>query len=157
MIKLAKPRQALTFVELIMTVGIFLILVAITLPMISSTLLRQQLAQADRQLVHVLRKAQSQASTQYKVSAWGVQLDSAEGEYILFSGDSYATRDPLNDIEYQLPSSVSFSSISLNGGGSELVFTQAEGETEDYGTIELSRGDEVSTITVDALGYVRKD
>ncbi len=122
-------------------------------------LFRNDLEVATQELVHVLRKGNTQSTTQIADNPWGVKfLDSTTDSYVLYSGDSYAARDTTWDTVYPLPDSVTFSSISLQGGGSEVLFTQVTGATSQYGTITLvSSNGSTRIITVNTLGNAYSD
>ncbi len=148
-------KAAFSILELTFTVTIFMVLLVYTVPQLVHSIFRNDLEVATQELVHVLRQANAQAATQISDSAWGVKfLDSTTDSYVLYAGSTYAGRDTTLDITYPLPDSVTFSSISLQGGGSEVTFNQVTGATSQYGTITLvsSSGGTTRTITVNTLG-----
>jgi len=149
-------HKAITLLELIIVVSIFMLMVTAAMPRLVTGLYANQIEVAGQELVHVLRVAQSNSMDSFQDSSWGVYFDSAQ--YVLFVGDSYALRDTSKDLNYPLPGSVSFGALSLNGGGSEVVFAEASGMTSQYGTIDLdSASDPTQTVTVTRFGHVQKD
>lgn len=148
-------RKAITLIELILVVSIGLLLLAVAVPQNLSTLFRNDLEIASQELVHVLRKAQAQASTQVYDSAWGVQFDSGSRQYTLFAGSTYASRNSDHDVLYELPGAVEFGTLSM---GTELVFEQGSGETSQPGSLELLgvNGDS-KNITVNSYGHAQHD
>lgn len=136
-------KKAFTVLELIVVIAIFMVLVGISVPPLVNYMFANQVEVAGQELSHVLRMAQSYASMQVDDSSWAVSLDAGLGTYTF------------NSIEYTLPGSVSFGTINLNGGGSDVVFNQLTGDTADYGSVEVvgSSGD-VFTITINSIGNV---
>lgn len=151
-------HKALSIIEIIVVIGLFTMLLAFVAPQMVGLILRNDIEVASQELVHVLRKANAQASTQVHDSAWGVNFDSGNAEYTLFSGTGYSSRNSDRDIIYTLPNSISFGSISLNGGGTEVVFDQITGESSQHGTLEISGSDgQTRTISINSLGNVSSD
>lgn len=152
-------RPAFSFIELMLVLSIFMLVLVYTAPRMVGTMFRNDIEVATQELVHVLRKANSQATTQVHDSDWGLKfIDSTTDTYVLYSGGDYATRTSSLDTTYTLPDSVSYNTISPQGGGTEMNFDQVTGETSHYGTIVLqdANGD-TRTITVNSLGNVSSD
>lgn len=136
-------KKAFTVLELIVVMAIFMVLIGISVPPLVNYMFANQVEVAGQELTHVLRRAQSYAAMQIQDSSWTVALNAVDDKYTFDS------------TEYLLPGSVSFGTVSLNGGGSDLVFDQLTGETSTYGTVTLvgSNGDSF-TVTINQIGNV---
>lgn len=93
-----------------------------------------ELESAAKAIVKTLRDAQSRSISGKDFKNWGVYFDGANNKFVLFrdEGGGYATAAVK---EENYPSNfVKISSITLNGGGSETVFSKPKGNTSQYGT-----------------------
>ena len=79
---------------------------------------------------------------------------------ILFSGNSYATRDASQDIAFNFDDAAAFTSVELSGAAPssgddhEAVFSALTGETSLYGDVTLTFRNETDTITVSPSGFI---
>lgn len=148
-------KPAITFLEILMVMSIFVILVAAAAPPLVISLFENHADLAEQEMTHVFRHAHERSTTQVQDSAWGVYLDTGANTYTMFAGTSYVGRNTSLDINYVLPGSISFGTITLTGGGTELVFDQITGNTSQDGTVELNSTQETTiTITINSLGNV---
>jgi len=148
-------NPAMSFLEVIIVVAIFTVLIAAAGPPMVTMLFSNQMEIANQELVHAMRHAHERATTQIHDSSWGVYLDTSVQTYTMFAGDDFAGRDMSFDINYSLPVSVTFGTVSLTGGGAEVVFDQVTGETSQDGTIDLeSESEGARTITINPIGNV---
>ena len=151
-------HKAITLLELIIVVSIFMLLVLAAMPRMMSGLYANQIEVTGQELVHVIREAQSNAMDSYYGTAWGVHFETTE--YVLFSGNDFRTRDTSLDRSYNLPGSVTFGTIDLNGSGmvSDVIFDKASGITGNDGTVDLDYiSDPSQTITITRFGHVQKN
>jgi type II secretory pathway pseudopilin PulG len=146
---------AITFLEIVLVIGIFMILMSATVPQIARQFFSNELEVGAQELVKNLRKAQAQATTQVRDSSWGLHLDTAADTYTIFAGDDYASRVLGLDLEVSLPSSVGFQSVTFT----DVIFDQVTGATSNPGDIILDSESEseTRTITVNALGNVESN
>lgn len=151
---LSATRGGFTIVELIVTLAIFVLLVAAATPAYTTFFVKYQLVTKASDLRELLRTAQGLSMANLGDDTYGVHYATGTGTtYVLFKGASYASRDlSYDELSTTLPNSVSLTSTV---SGSDVVFTKVEGSTGDEGTITLtSSGGDVRTITVNAAGTV---
>ena len=148
-------KQALTFLELIIVIAIFLLIITYSVPKILRGYISNELEIADQEIIHVLRTANVNSTQQVRDNSFGVQFDASGSTYTLFEGSSYASRNQNFDVQYNLPETVGFDSINLTGSGTEVLFDQVTGETSQSGTIMIIGSNDVTvTITVNSIGNV---
>ncbi|HEY9585496.1 MAG TPA: prepilin-type N-terminal cleavage/methylation domain-containing protein [Candidatus Paceibacterota bacterium] len=112
---------------------------------------------ADRDtLVSLLQRARSQSINNICIGAsctngkpHGVFIDATSGQYILFQGAAYATRDSVVD------EVTGVSPLVKHSGLTEVVFAQLSGDASSTGDIILSgTAGQVSTTSVNAVGQI---
>ncbi len=97
--------------------------------------------------------------SRYRDSQWGVYFNhntnGSPDRWIVYKGSSYAARDASYDFIITLPTPLTLTNISLNGGGSEINFSKLIGATMQYGSLVVSSSQGTSnTISVSAKGLV---
>ncbi len=112
-----------------------------------------------KMIVGALRDAQSRSISGKDFKRWGVYFDAAGNKFILFAekaeGQGFSTAEVKE--ENYLSNFVKFGSISLNGGGSEIIFNKPGGDSSQFGTIrieEASNSANFQDITVNQLGKI---
>lgn len=146
-------RLGFTMIEMLIVLGIMAILAIVVAPFVGTSVGRSQLKDVTRDIADTMRRAQTQAMTGNGNSSWGVHFQS--GQYVLFKGNVYNAGDPEN-ITTVLSSYLTISSIALNGGGSDVIFTTKKGDTTQYGSIQLKEvaSTKTTTITISAAGLI---
>jgi len=148
-------KKGFTLLELIITLGVFVLVVSFTLAISGNAISDTDLDTKSSELVQALRLARVKAVSGLFDSNWGVYIDSSEDSFTLFQGDSYASRDADFDFVTTLPTSLDFSTIDLTGGGSGVVFLKNIGTVSSYGDVVLVGADgKTETISVNSLGIV---
>ncbi|MDP4008576.1 MAG: prepilin-type N-terminal cleavage/methylation domain-containing protein [Candidatus Peregrinibacteria bacterium] len=147
-------KKGFTLLELILVIAIFSIVVGGTILSLSSFFAKSQLTDHSKQIVNSLRKAQSNSMMRVKVSQWGVNFDSGGGVVTFFQGASYSARDTNYDQAQTLPPSLSLNNISFDSGGTEVVFTKVNGETDDFGSLQVQGDIDNYTITINKFGQI---
>ena len=155
--KRKKFLTGFTFLEILIAIAIIALLSATAFVSFNKSRHVRDLTTSSQNVLSVLRLAQSRTLAGENDSAWGVRL--ASNQVTLFQGDTFAG-SPLTKI-YPLPGSVQITNISLNGGGSDVIFKRITGETDQTGTpaFVLSVVDSPSdafSVTIDSLGKVSK-
>jgi len=112
--------KSYTLLEVLLVIGIFAILIFFLVPVGLNFYKSQQLEATTQALIQTLRRAQLRAMSTELDSSFGVYLTG--GQYILFKGDSYSTRDPLYDEVFNLAKVINVSGLS------EVVFLKFEGK-----------------------------
>ncbi len=146
---MAKQRFGLTVIELILSLGIILILFAVSVPLLRSFLLRNDLDVVQNTVVQDTYRAINLATSGERDSNWGVKITT--GQITVFSGNSYATRNVNYDETYSLASGVTIS------GQSEYVFSKFSGIPINTGTTTLTnQANETRSFTVSSKGAIEE-
>ncbi len=146
-------NQGFTLIEILVSVAVIVLLGSAGLVSFNTSRNVRDLTTGTQTVLSVFRLAQSKTLAGENDSSWGVHLTSSQIE--LFQGSAYAGGSNIK--AYALPSSLQITSISLNGGGSDVVFTRVTGETTQYGTftVNVTAAPTNSTgITIDSSGKV---
>ena len=142
----ANKKKAFTLVETLFVVGIFSILVIFTLPLSLDFYKKYQLDVYTQEVVQALRRVQLKSMSIEQDSRFGIYL--TEGNYVLFRGDSYVTREVQYDEIFDLPQVINASGLQ------EVVFTKVEGLPSATGSIVLSNNIENKTISINSFGRI---
>ncbi len=142
-----------TLIEILVAMAI-LVLIAF-LAIASFTTFRQQVEidSSSQNILSVLRLARSKTLASESEDNYGVHFQS--DKYVLFKGTVYDSNDAANK-EYSLTDSEIYS-ISLNGGGSDVIFNRIRGTTEEYGNVAIrlvSDTNKAHTININSYGQV---
>ena len=94
---------------------------------------QSELDSTAKMIVGTLRDAESRSMSGKDFKNWGVYFDAAGNKYVLFrdDGGGYATSTVRE--ENYISSFSRISSVTLNGGGNEVIFNKAGGDTNQYG------------------------
>lgn len=141
-----KPSFGFTTTEMLLVVGIMTIITAVAAPLYVALNNSNQLDAATSALVQDLYQAQSHSRNQSQDSSWGVAVNGQN--IILFSGTSYASRNPANDVTYVVPSGVTI------GGTTQIVYSALYGLPTSTGSFTLSAGGKTNTVTINSKGNV---
>lgn len=128
--------RGFTVIELVIVVGAAAILVLMSMGVYISFLRKSFLDVTAREMQSVFNLARSQTLASEEAQNFGVHIDTANNEYVLFSGQTYDSSNPDNEL-FSIHRRVSVSSIDISGGGSDVVFDRLTGETAHYGVITL--------------------
>lgn len=140
-------------IEIMLVVGLMAVMLIIPILYTQASQVRYDFNTQVTTLVSYLRLAQSDAAAGRNNASHGVHL--AADTYTVFSGDSYNPSDADN-FAIELPPTIEIRNISLNGGGSEILFESPGGETSAYGSFQLYSGqiNKSLTIVVSQIGTV---
>lgn len=142
----SRPRRAgFTLIELIIVVAIISMLGSFVSFAIISFLGQNNLKNTTEQLASTLKTAQQQSMAGKNNSSWGVRISS--GNIILFSGSSYASRNPAFDVTYTVPPTISIPST-------DIVFEKITGNTNSSYILAITGQNDSSTVIVNQLGTV---
>lgn len=146
-------RAAFTSVELMLVLVLLGILVGSVAVFSRLSLVRADLNAQTTELVTLLRLAQSKAAAGEGGTSHGVHLES--DQFVLFEGPLYSAEAEGNLFK-TLPDTLLIQNLSLNGGGSDILFSPPEGETATFGSFELSStaSGQSHSITINSLGLV---
>ncbi|MBI2113211.1 MAG: prepilin-type N-terminal cleavage/methylation domain-containing protein [Candidatus Wildermuthbacteria bacterium] len=150
-------QKGFSFTELAVVLSIIVLIFLIAIPTLGIFEKQKSLDGSIQAIMGTLRIAQSKTLASDQLSSYGVYFDQVSDpqQYVLFKGDSYATRDPAQDKIFDIPSRVDLFDVAVPLG--EVVFQKITGETSQAGTISLrlkSNLAKVRTIYIDSLGNV---
>ena len=109
------------------------------------------------QIVSLLNDARMASTASKESSRYGVHFES--GRAVYFKGGTFSEPSPYNK-EIKLDNSIHISPITLAGGGSDVVFEQLTGETQNYGNVILqskASATKQKTITISQIGSSYKN
>lgn len=114
----------------------------------------QVLVATTEQIVSLIYAARTNTIASKDAAQYGIHFES--GRVVLFKGTAF-TEPNANNKELALPPSIEISAISLNGGGTDIVFDRLVGTTAQFGTIVLtlkSNASSTRTIATEQTGTV---
>lgn len=154
-----RTNSGISFIEMIMVVAILVILISITAPVFVFFQRGLEFNNNIEEIISVLRIARNKALASEGSSQYGVYFDNTGSthQYILFKGESFASRDNSFDEIYNLSDNIEVYDIDLNGGN-EIVFDRITGNTSQPGDISLRLKTDLTktkTIYIEDSGYVR--
>jgi type II secretory pathway pseudopilin PulG len=144
-------RSIIEILVIVAIVGILVAIVALPFSRFRST---QALENTTNTIVSVLDQARARTLAGVNDTNYGVHVES--GAITLFEGNSYSSGASGNEV-YVFESPVTLGSVTVNGGGSDIVFDRLKGTTSDHGTIVVTiSGVGTRTITITATGSVKR-
>lgn len=138
--------SGVTLLEVLISISILVILLAITPFMHIGAYTRYVLTSEHNTLTLALEKARNQAMSNINQSPHGIFIQ--PNSYTLFQGSTYASRNTFYD--EIIPSSPTIS----KGGLGEIVFQQLSGETSTVGSITLSNTTNSTVISINTVGQI---
>ncbi len=126
-------EKGFTLIEIVAVLGIIGILISVTVFSFSAFRDNSNLGKNISQAKSVLEEARYESISGKSNYSYGVKINSAD--LTLFQGASYAssTRNTVYSFD-----GATTGSISLNGGGSEIVFVKNSGSTNNFGTFQIT-------------------
>jgi len=124
--------KGFTIIEIIIVVVILAVLAAMAVTSFSGFRQNQILNSDTNKIVSIINEARSKTLSSQDFSQYGVRFEAPR--IILFKGTAYAISSPYNATT-TLSTILEISGISLNGGGSEVVFQKLTGKTDNYGEV----------------------
>lgn len=147
--------RGFTLLETVLVLGILGAALALLIPVGRQFHLGSLLDAEAQALASDLVYARSAAVAGLSDADHGVHVEaSPTDQWVRFRGSTYAAGAPGNDV-HLLPGSVDITSVTLNGGGNDIVFRERRGTTATAGSVVLrSPSGETHTISVNAEGVV---
>ena len=144
--------QGLTLVELIVVISIFIFIFAFSSLVFGDVIGRNSLRYYGYRLIQDIRETRMTAIAKND-SSWGIYFDdlSSPDRYILFRGNTYSSRDVSYDRVQELPQSVHFERISLDGAR-EISFSGSEGTPNRSGVIVMNSDTREFNLSINSLG-----
>lgn len=146
-------RKAFTLLELLVVFALMGILVGMSLLYAQVSQVRADLNSQVDTFVGYARLAQSEAASGKDNQSHSIHLEA--DRYVLYDGAVYNAAASSNTA-LELPPTLEIQNITLNGGGSDILFTPPYGETSTYGSFDFvsdSLGKTI-TITINARGQL---
>lgn len=149
-----KNCKGFTLIEILTVIAILTIIFSMTFYFFNAMGRKEALGKDVAGLSSIIRNARLLSVASKDASPFGVHLENNKA--ILFEGSSYVAGGE-NEKVVAFNGNVYISSYSLNGGGSDILFTRLTGNTSNYGTITLSLkdGSASTTITVLQTGVIK--
>ncbi len=147
---LNKETGGFTLLEVLLSLALISILATISIPVTQSWQQNNDINVAAVTIGQTLRRSQALSQAMAADSAWGVAVDSADNnKIILFRGDSFGSRDPSFDEEFDLPSTISLTGLN------EIVYSKSSGLPSSTGSFNLtSINNQSRGVTVNVKGIV---
>ena len=128
-------RRGFSSAELLVTVSILVILSSLTFYSLSGFKSSRYLEADTRQITSLLEEARSLTLAGQGGKVYGVHF--ASGQAVRFSGPTYSAL-AADNVVYSLSPGQIINTISLSGGGADIVFEKLKGTTLQYGTVEVT-------------------
>lgn len=135
-------------VEIITTIGIFLVLAGLTLPIGLNFYRNQKLNTFSHLFADRVEKARTFARNAKEDSPWGVYVD--DQNYTLFKGVSFDSREQNFDQIYKIPAGIEVSQ-------KEVVFEKSSGRPDEAVSFTISGSPQANAVSVSSIGRVRLD
>lgn len=147
--------KGISIIEIIIILSIISIVLGIVVINLTSFKEEQALNSAINESVSLyINDARSKTLSSKDFSQYGIYFE--QSKITLFKGTNYNSSDP-NNIDYILSPLVEISSISLNGGGNEIIFQKITGKTDQFGTVTYrvkNNPSKLKTITIRSTGII---
>lgn len=145
-------RRGVTLVEILVAISIIGLISSLVLVSFSDFRARKTLDASVEGMLAAFSQAHLDTISSKNNNQYGVHI--ATGEVVYFIGPTYATGTATN-IVFTLHPAIEILNISLNGGGSDVLYKRLSGSTDQYGTFQLrpkGRINTTTTITVNKTG-----
>jgi len=149
-----KYQTGRTLIEILFVIVIIVVLAAIVALSFSGFKKGQALPTGVDEVVALLNEARSRTLAAENGLQYGVHL--ASDRAVLFNGTTYASGTSTNKT-IMMDSTVTITSITLTGGGADVVFNKLTGETSQYGTLIVKNTSTTvgqKTITITKTGLI---
>ncbi len=151
---LPSSSAGFALLQMIIVVVIIAVISTVVVYNLSAYRTSQALKNAEDDIASLLGQARAQTLSSQNSSQYGVHLQSTKAA--LFTGAAYSSGASTNK-EIIFDTAVTLASISLSGGGADVVFNRLTGETSQYGTATVqlvSDSTKTKTITISKTGLI---
>lgn len=142
-----------TLIEVLVVIAIMLILSMVTITGLGSFSYRSGPSSAARTVLGTIEEAHARTLGSHNDTVHGVHVES--NSVTLFQGATYNASDVQNEVR-PLPARTTISTISLAGGGADIIFTRLSGTTAQTGTLTIQSTADATvfrTITIYKTGF----
>lgn len=146
-----KPR-GISILEVVVAISIITLMSVLVYAPFNDFRAQKTLDASVEKILSAFSQAHLDTISSKNNNQYGVHI--AAGEVVYFTGPTYATGTATNLI-FTLPPAIEIYSISLTGGGSDVLYQRLSGATNQNGTFKLrpkGRVSPVTTITVNKTG-----
>ncbi|MEK7610642.1 MAG: prepilin-type N-terminal cleavage/methylation domain-containing protein [Patescibacteria group bacterium] len=150
-------KTGFTLIEMLMVIGLLALAVGIVLAPFVSFRSQQALSGGAGELAALITSARAKTLASEGDTVYGVHLEVSRAT--LFAGSTYVAGAASNQV-LELNSLLTLSTISLNGGGVDMIFNRLTGKTSQSGTLTVTLSSDVAqakTVTVSATGVITVD
>ena len=150
-------KKGFTAIEFLIALSILSVLTAIIFTSMSRFRSGKALQAVSEDILSLLDEGRADTLSAKDSYAYGVHFESSE--ITLFRGAAYSSSDP-NNRTVDIDGAVEISSISLAGGGPDVLFHRLTGKTGQSGTITIRLKSDTSktkTILIEASGVASSD
>ena len=142
-------QKGLTLVEVIIVVFMVVILATLSFQVFDIFNKRQAFEKNAQQIASQIKEARSATLASRDDSAYGIHITATRT--VMFKGVTY-TESATSNRDLVLNGRVQIGTISLNGGGSDILFDRLTGDTSQYGSITLSLVSSTTITKVISIG-----
>lgn len=154
-------RRGVSITEVIIVIAISGMLTVLTLLSFSSLKDSQAVINAEDAVAALIIQARTQTLSSFNDTRYGIHFSSGplvqSSQVVMYSGATY-TAGAVGNVVINLSDNAKIVSVSLNGGGTDLLFNRLTGGTDQYGDVilEITPAQQVhtKTITINKAGAV---
>lgn len=128
-------NRGFTVLEILIAVAILVVLGALILSPFSKFRTSQILNSETENILSLITQARENTLSSADASQYGVHFENMRA--VMFKGATYSASDS-NNKPISISSQAQISTISLSGGGTDVVFQRLTGKTNQSGTVTLS-------------------
>lgn len=152
-LRIVEGKRGFTLIEIVISLAILAAVTLIVSGSFTTSNTRHALDKKTAIVLSLLEQARGQTLSAKNDSAYGVHFETTKA--VLFTGPTYSSTASSTNVVEPLGSMVQISTITLAGGGSDVLFQKLTGQTSQSGTIRLiltASSTQNKTITVSATG-----
>jgi len=147
-------QNGIGLIEVLVTIAVLGVLIAVTLPQFSKIKERQVLKAGVEDILSSLNRARANTLASVNSLNYGVRFES--NQVIIFTGIVYSAGASDNKV-VSISTPASITNVTLNassGTSGELYFVRLSGAPSKTGTITIATGNYSKTITISASGAI---
>ncbi len=149
-------KKGFSIIEILIVLGIITIIVAIIVSTFSLFGRAQALEKDTETVIESLEQARSQTLSSLDASQYGVHFGT--NKVTIFTGTTYSSSASSN-VDMALSSSDTILTVTISGGGNDIVFNRLTGETVQNGTstiiISSPTSSRTKTVTIYKTGLIQ--
>lgn len=150
-----RKSSGFTLLEVIISIGIIMTISSVVLASLSTFRASQTLDAAVEKTLSAFSLSRLDTISSKNDSVYGVRV--LQDRVTYFKGSVYPGNADPDNLVFILPATIELANISINGGGSDVVFQRISGATATYGTFDIRvRGNTkiVTRVTINQTGTV---